>query len=36
LSGYPGDFDPMPSKDEIEKYLAQVERLAAGLLIHQA
>ena len=33
---YPGDFDPMPPKDEIEEYLAQVERLAAELVISQA
>jgi HEPN domain-containing protein len=33
---YPGDFDPMPPKDEIEEYLAHVERLAAELVIHRA
>ena len=33
---YPGDFDPMPPKDEIEEYLVHVERLAAELVIHQA
>ena len=33
---YPGDFDPMPPKDEIEEYLAQVERLAAEPVISHA
>ena len=32
---YPGDFDPLPPKDEIVEYLSHVERLATELLIHQ-
>ncbi len=30
---YPGDFDPMPPKDEIAEFLSHVERLATELQI---
>ena len=33
---YPGDFDPMPPKEEIAEYLSDVERLATELQIQQA